>query len=473
MFKSNEKKTGKPWPKDSIWPEPLYDGEGMQWEYDLVDEDTLDEGGQELMGIREYFDALVEEGRLNEDYSLNEDYDLYEDEESDDPDDDETEGFVPEKGEYYWDNGFLLDVWEEDLSAHMNLLKIDIAKTDPAVEICRIIGYDFINENLLRQAFTRRAFAIEYGLSGCNEELEFLGDSVLNTVVTREIVKHLADNNVINTEAPFDTKYNEGDFSKIRMSFVSKEYLAQRAAALGLDKYILYGTADDATESSREDMMEALIGAVTIDSDWNWAAIETVIDRMLRMQLGDPDRYLKKTYFEIFNSWHQRHFGRMPDYEVHQALRGQFDCTLRYFIPENDKDIWRDQRIDVTNESSRSIARERAAELAYRFVVRNGLWINLKDAELVPDMENSINQLQELFQKKYVDERATYEFEEQSIGGWECNCICDGLNGYGRASSKIKAKKKAAYMVLILLLESAGICEKEWRDRMYDDLMGK
>ena len=471
MFKSSEKKTGKPWPKDCIWPEPLHNGYGMQWEYDLVTEDTLDEDGQELMEIKEYFDSLVEEGRLNDDYSLNEDYESDEDEVPVDSDEDEAEGFVPEMGEEYWDNGFLLDLWEEDLSDHMNLLKLDESNMDPAMDICQIIGYDFINENLLRQAFTRRAFAIEYGLSGCNEELEFLGDSVLGTVVTREIVKHLAENDLEKTEAPFVTKYNEGDFSKIRTSFVSKEYLAERATALGLDKYILYGTTDEATESSREDMMEALIGAVTIDSNWDWNAIETVIDRMLRMQLGNPDRYLKKTYFEIFNSWHQRHFGRMPDYEVHPALHGRFDCTLRFFVSENDKDIWQDQRIDVTNEPSRSIARERTAEFAYRFVVRNGMWINLKDAELIPDIDNSINQLQELFQKKYVDERPVYEFEEQSIGGWECNCICGGVNGYGRATSKIKAKKKAAYMVLILLLESAGICEKEWRDRMYDNLM--
>lgn len=470
MFKSTERKTGKPWPKECIWPEPLYDGYGMQWEYDLVNEDAIDEDIQELLDIREYFDSLVDEGRLNEDYSLNEDYEPYEDEHTDDFDDEDVEGFVPETGDEYWEDGFLLDLWEEDLSNHMNLLKIDVSKIDAAADICHIIGYDFVNENLLRQAFTRRAFAIEYGLRGCNEELEFLGDSVLGTVVTREIVKHLAENDPEKTEAPFVTKYNEGDFSKIRAGFVSKEYLAERATALGLDKYILYGSAEEETESSREDMMEALIGAVTIDSKWDWNAIETIIDNMIRMQLNDPDRYLKKTYFETFNAWHQRHFGQMPDYEVHPALHGQFDCTLRYFVPENDKDILQDQRIDVT-EQTRSLARERAAECAYRFVVRNGMWINLKDAELVPDMENSINQLQELFQKKYVDEKPSYEFEEQSIGGWECNCTCGGVTGHGRGTSKIKAKKRAAYMVLIMLLESAGICEDEWRDKMYDSLM--
>lgn len=63
------------------------------------------------------------------------------------------------------------------------------AATDPVVCISQVIGYRFVNENFLRQAFTRRTFQIEYGLSGCSEELEFLGDSILNTVVTRELVK--------------------------------------------------------------------------------------------------------------------------------------------------------------------------------------------------------------------------------------------------------------------------------------------
>ena len=39
---------------------------------------------------------------------------------------------------------------------------------------------------------------------------------------------------------------------------------------------------------------------------------------------------------------------------------------------------------------------ENAARRAYEFIVRNGLWKNLSEAGIVPDLENSINQLQEL-----------------------------------------------------------------------------
>lgn len=63
----------------------------------------------------------------------------------------------------------------------MNCIKIPFSSQDPVTAIRDVTGYEFINENLLRQAFTRRAFGLEYGV-GNSEELEFLGDSILNTV---------------------------------------------------------------------------------------------------------------------------------------------------------------------------------------------------------------------------------------------------------------------------------------------------
>lgn len=52
----------KRWPKNCVWPEPAWDGEGVAWEEDDVDPMLLDEDGRELLEIKEYFDTLVEEG---------------------------------------------------------------------------------------------------------------------------------------------------------------------------------------------------------------------------------------------------------------------------------------------------------------------------------------------------------------------------------------------------------------------------
>ena len=73
---------------------------------------------------------------------------------------------------------------------------------------------------------------------------------------------------------------------------------------LGLDRFILYGSGETPTESSREDMMEALIGAVAVDSGWDQKALERVVDNLLCLQLMYPDRFLKATHYDLFNAWH-------------------------------------------------------------------------------------------------------------------------------------------------------------------------
>ena len=254
--------------------------------------------------------------------------------------------------------------------------------------------------------------------------------------------------------------------SRIRSQYVCKEYLAQRAQELGLDQFILYGSGEVPTESSREDMMEALIGAVAVDSSWDTKALERVVDNLLCVQLTYPDRFLKETHYDLLGAWHQKRFGCMPSYEVYDLGKRGFGCTIRFRVPENDKGIQTSQRIDV-DAGTRSKAREEAAFMAYGFIRNHGLWINLKDAGLVPSLEHSINQLQELYQKKYLDEAPKYEFEQWQGDEWNCDCVCGGVNGYGRGLGKTQAKKRAAYMVLIRLLQSAGICEKSWEEEMW------
>lgn len=441
MSKIRKEKNRK-WPENCIWPAPIWDGAGgMDWEFDDFMPDELDEEGQELQEMREC---------------------------------------------------------EEGFSDHVNLLKIMPCdpQSDPVSAVREATGYEFVNENLMRQAFTRRAFAIQYGIDGCSEELEFLGDSVLNMIVTKEIVRQLMEVDTARPEAPFGAVrqgYDEGVLTKIRTSYISKEYLAGRAEKLGLDRFILYGSGEEPTESSREDMMEALIGAVAVDSGWNQEALEGAVDRLLCVQLTYPDRFLKATHYDLFNAWHQKRFGCMPEYEIYPLYRegadgkpvlhterdesqgwatlyrgrGRFGCSIRFFVPDNDKGIQTSQRFDVDG-GSRSEAREEAAWRAYGFVVSKGLWANLKDAGMIPDLENSINQLQELWQKKYVDTAPEYWFEPWDGDEWNCECVCGGVNGFGRGVGKTKAKKKAAYMVLVRLLKAAGICEKSWEEKMWE-----
>ena len=442
----------KPWPEDCLWPEPIWDGEGLLWDLDLAEMQELDEEGQELLDVKDYMDDLVECGRLNPDYSLNEDFE-------DEDDGENADEFVPEYGSDYWDDGFDVETWEEDLSSHINMLKIEACdpETDPVSFVREVTGYTFINENILRQAFTRRAFGVEFGLGDC-EELEFYGDAVLNTVVSRELYNRFTNPYGGSVEIPFQSGYHVGDLSKMRSKYVSRDHLAASATKLGLDKYILYGSQEEESSAAREDMMEALIGAVAADSNWDWSRLADVVDRLIGLQLENPDELVKKSAYEQLNSWHQKHFGRLPDYTIDRNRRTpgmeSYDCTLRYETPENDKGIWTSQLIVEEAAPTRSAAREKAAERAVRFLRNKGLWMRLDEAHIEPELENSINQLQELYQKKYVSE-PVYRFEEDQLG-WRCECIVDSIEGLGRGESKTKAKKKAAFMALVRLMGQSG-----------------
>ena len=439
MQKNNENR--KPWPENCPWPEPIPKGCGEDWSEDWPDPDTLDEDAAELLEIREYVDSLVEDGLLNDDYTLNKDY--FEDKDED-PDD-----WKPEKGAEFWEDGrFDLDAWADEFSNEVNLLKIGFEKNDPAGRVRNAIGYEFINENLLRQAFTRRAFALEYGLSGCSEELEFLGDAILNQVVSKELIRQLSDVDKTRTDAPLqlDHGVTEGVLSKLRSNYVCKEQLAKRAQALKLDMLILYGTGEAPSDSSREDAMEALIGAVAIDSDWNPDAIEGVVDKLLCVQKEKLHNREETSYFDRFNAWHQKRFGVMPKYEV-SGMAPKYYCTLRYFIPENDQNLHRDRRED-TYADSRSAAREWAARRAYEFVMNHGLWTDSAEISVTPRLEDTINQLQELYQKKKLAELPSYSFRQVSPEEWQCVCMCCGMVTMGFDVGKTKAKKAAAYDML-------------------------
>ena len=112
---------------------------------------------------------------------------------------------------------------------------------------------------MLEQAFTHLSYLNENpGFDGpSNERLEFLGDSVLNFIVTEKLYK----------EFP---KLTEGDLTGIRSSLVCRDTLAGLASSLKLGNWLLLGRGEEANggrtkTSNLANTMEALIGALYLD----------------------------------------------------------------------------------------------------------------------------------------------------------------------------------------------------------------
>jgi ribonuclease-3 len=122
------------------------------------------------------------------------------------------------------------------------------------------IGYKFRNSLLLAEALTHPSVSHETQRHHFNNQrLEFLGDAILQLVITEYLYQHFS------AEA-------EGQLTKLRSRLVSRESLKVRAAALDLGQYLMIGRGEEASggrkrSSTLADAYEALIGAVYLDSD--------------------------------------------------------------------------------------------------------------------------------------------------------------------------------------------------------------
>ena len=126
-------------------------------------------------------------------------------------------------------------------------------------EFQKLIGYEFKNEQLLKQALTHSSYANEKHLKKLsdNERLEFLGDAVLELTSSEFLFSHYP-------------KLTEGQLTKLRASIVCEPTLAMCTEELHLGDYLFLGKGEDQTGGRRRksilsDAMEAVIGAIYLD----------------------------------------------------------------------------------------------------------------------------------------------------------------------------------------------------------------
>jgi ribonuclease-3 len=166
-----------------------------------------------------------------------------------------------------------------------------------------LLDYQFKQLNLLEQALTHRSFSSDKN----NERLEFLGDSVLNLVISQHIYQHRHD-------------ADEGELSRTRASLVKQEALARVARDIGLGDYIYLGGGELKSGGFRRssilsDTLEAIIGAIYLDSGFV-SAQNTVLYlyRDYLITLPDTDT-LKDAKTRLQEYLQSRQLG-LPEYRV-------------------------------------------------------------------------------------------------------------------------------------------------------------
>ncbi len=125
-------------------------------------------------------------------------------------------------------------------------------------DIQRRIAFAFRDTGLLERALTHKSYANENRVPSHNERMEFLGDAVLNLIVSEYLMQACPDS-------------TEGDLSRLRAAVVSEPALAAVAREIGLGAHIRLGRGEEQTGGRNKDSLlanclEALIAAVYLDS---------------------------------------------------------------------------------------------------------------------------------------------------------------------------------------------------------------
>jgi ribonuclease-3 len=169
------------------------------------------------------------------------------------------------------------------------------------------LNYKFINQALLVQALTHKSKTVDN-----NERLEFVGDSLLNTIIAIELFTKF--------------KVDEGRLTRMRSSLVCGTMLAKLAQDLHLEQYIILSDSERKTgghhrSSILADAFEAILASIFLDSGRDFTNIYSIVvkifephinNNLLEQGAKDP----KTTLQEICQAKNRQ----LPIYTVESAL---------------------------------------------------------------------------------------------------------------------------------------------------------
>ncbi len=165
-------------------------------------------------------------------------------------------------------------------------------------------GYCFKQPELLNQALTHRSVGHIN-----NERLEFLGDSILNLIISAQLFSQFI-------------YAKEGDLTRLRSQLVNGVTLAQIALDLKLDNYLLLGMGEKLSgghrrESILADTLEAIIAAIYFDSGMNMEVVKNCVLRWYETRLSSLSlKNIQKDPKTVLQEWLQARKKSLPVYAL-------------------------------------------------------------------------------------------------------------------------------------------------------------
>jgi ribonuclease-3 len=194
-----------------------------------------------------------------------------------------------------------------------------ILSIESVIELQKKLQYNFKNHHLLIEALTHSTFAYENKslAINSNEKLEFLGDTVINLIVTEQILlKH--------------KELNEGQLSKLRGSLVNEDSFAKISHELNLSKNLLLGKGEffnsgHEKKSILADALEAIFGAIYLESGFTIA--QNIFLKILNEDFFNSESLNTFDFKSRFQELVQKKFQCMPVYKS-MEIENQFRVEL-------------------------------------------------------------------------------------------------------------------------------------------------
>ena len=219
------------------------------------------------------------------------------------------------------------------------------------------LGVVFPSCRLLHQALIHKSYANEQGLSGYhNERLEFLGDAVLELVISEHIYRCFPS-------AP------EGELARLRSVVVSEHTLAKKARNLKLGDYLLVSRGEAQAggrnlDSLLSDALEAVIGAMYLELDY-----QTCRDFILRLLGEDVENIWQNRDFidpkSALQEKVQQYSSDVPVYDVYHEQGPDHDKTFHVAVKWRGRGLGRGQgktKKDAEQDAARSALKSLAEE---------------------------------------------------------------------------------------------------------------
>lgn len=214
------------------------------------------------------------------------------------------------------------------------------------------LGYAFADPKLLDLALTHCSAGRQN-----NERLEFLGDSIINLIVTEAVYRQFPS-------------ASEGDMTRMRASLVRQETLAEVAVELQLGDCIRLGSGERRSGGHRRDSiladaLEAVLGAILLDSDLEQCrrCVHTWFAQRLQALSTTVTKDAKTRLQEFLQG---RNYP-LPEYEL-VGVQGE-DHTQRFLVTCR---LHKPQLLVEADGSSRRKAEQSAATAALARISEHG-----------------------------------------------------------------------------------------------------